>query len=131
VSQQATVTTVTRKTSYHCTILRLRDRFGAHRIFPDVTENTEIIRLIVQTIPHIFWIKLCEPPSGRRCNLREIVKEIRASSKAKSLYPFRSLPFLTQRMFAHLHKSFLWRILYVEQKQIRFIPLQPSMRGHL
>lgn len=53
-------------------------------IFPDAIENTEIIRLIAQTIPHIFWIKPCEPPT-LRCNLREIVKEIRAS-KTNPIY---------------------------------------------
>lgn len=53
-------------------------------IFPDAIQNTEIIRLIAQTIPHIFWIKPCEPPT-LRCNLREIVKEIRAS-KTNPIY---------------------------------------------
>ncbi|KAN0109351.1 hypothetical protein V8E52_009395 [Russula decolorans] len=53
-------------------------------IFPDAIEDTEIIHLIAQTIPQIFWMKTREPPTGR-CNLREIVKEIRAS-KANPIY---------------------------------------------
>jgi hypothetical protein len=92
------------KTSHHDTILRLRDRFGAPSIFPDAIEDTEIIHLIAQTIPHIFWMKTREPPTGR-CNLREIVKEIRASSKTKSTVPLPKSSLLTQRTFAYLHKS--------------------------
>jgi hypothetical protein len=96
------------KTSHHCTTLRLRDRSGAPSIFPDANENTEIIRLIAQTIPHIFWIKSCEPPTGR-CNLRQIVKEIRASSKAKLLFPFRSFPSsLRERFPTYINLFFLW-----------------------
>ncbi|KAF8493933.1 hypothetical protein F5888DRAFT_698519 [Russula emetica] len=61
------------------------DRFGTPSIFPDASESTKIIRLIVQTIPRIFRIKPCEPPTGR-CNLREIVKEIRASTESNPIY---------------------------------------------
>jgi hypothetical protein len=118
------------KTSHHCTILRLRDRSGARSIFPDAVENAEIIRLIVQTIPQIFWIKQCEPPTGR-CNLQEIVKEIRASSKAKLLFPFRSLPLHSENVCLLTQTFFVVSSCMVKQKQIRFIPLQPIMRRHL
>ena len=133
MSQQVIATMVCHKTSHHYTILRLRDRFGAPRIFPDTIENTEIIYLIIQTVSHLFWIKPREPPTGR-CNLREIVKEIRASSKTKSLHPLPKSSLLSQRTFSYLHKClffFWWCILYVKQKQIRSILLvQPDMRGH-
>jgi hypothetical protein len=133
VSQQVYCYYTFHKTSsHHCTILRLRDRSRARSIFPDAVENAEIIRLIVRTIPQIFWIKQCEPPTGR-CNLQEIVKEIRASSKAKLLFPFNSeVSLFTQRTFAYLHKLFfVVSSCMVKQKHIRFIPLHPSMRRHL
>jgi hypothetical protein len=50
-------------------------------IFPDA--NSEIVREIARTISHTgtFYIQWCEPRSEDRYDLREIVRDISASSK--------------------------------------------------
>ena len=61
--------------------LRPLDRFRDTSIFPDT--NSEIVREIARTISRIgtFWIQWREPRSEDRYDLREIVRDISASSK--------------------------------------------------
>ena len=71
-------------------------------IFEDAHENTEIIRSIARTIPQIFWIKPYQPPTSRY-SLREVVKEIRASSKNEvTVSPLQSLPSSLRETFSLL-----------------------------
>ncbi|KAF8493932.1 hypothetical protein F5888DRAFT_698573 [Russula emetica] len=85
-------------------------------IFPDAIENSEIIRLIVETIPQIFWIKpACEPSTGR-CNLREIVTEIRASTESNPIYTSTT---------KHASPSLVSDWVEQEEVEVELVPLDP------